>query len=116
VGRPFFAAASLATSLPGVNVNVEALELLRPPVWIRKPLKALITVAGAFRENDAMLWERYALELLFEPSMKARARMAASLLVRLASGSLETRTARAGAKVAIPLKRHPPGDDGPDYS
>ncbi len=114
VGRPFFAAASLVGSLPGVNVDPEALELIRPPVWIRKPLKAMITVAGAIRENDAALWERYALELLFEPSMKARTRMAAGLLVRLASGALETRASRAGAKMAIPLNPKPPRGNGPD--
>ncbi len=107
VGRPFFAAASLATSLPGVTVDVEALESLRPPLWIRKPLKALINEAGAIRENDPALWERYALELLFEPSMRARARMAAGLLVRLASGSGEDRTVRAGTIVRIPTKSKP---------
>ncbi len=83
-GRPFFAAASLVAALPGVSVDAGLLESVRPPLLIRRPLGALITRAGAIQEKPLSRWEVYALELLLEESLAARARMAGGVLVRLA--------------------------------
>lgn len=84
VGRSLFSAMTVAASLPGVSPDTQAMAQVRPPYLIRRSLEALVTRADALREDNPPLWKRYAFELLYEPSLGARLRMAAGLLARRA--------------------------------
>jgi len=81
--RPVFAAARVLSELPATRLPPLFEKPLAPSRPIASFLGAIFSAEHAANGTPLRLWERYALELLLEPSLRARARMAAGLLYRL---------------------------------
>ncbi len=81
--RAFGAAARLVARLPGAAVPAGA----SPPALLAPIFDRLFTVDKALQRTPLGTAERYALELLLEPSVYGRARMAAGVVERLVTAA-----------------------------
>ena len=81
--RPFFAALSVLASLPGRRAPDAIIDSVRPGLFVRRALGRRFGVDRAVLGDPLTRMDRYAIEIVLDPSLAARARMALGMGERL---------------------------------